>query len=179
MSQTLRLALLALLSNGPNSGYGLGRVLDKDLHHIWSAKTQQIYHELARLDAEGFIRINKRTARSNRPDKKVYAITPAGLDDLERGLLEDTPAAATKEELLVHVYAVERAPGIVLARLKAHGTRCEEKARELKEQRNATDRTEPGQFGVWLTLDAALSRATAEAEWARRAVAAIRKAGLS
>ena len=152
-------------------------MLDRDLHHIWSARTQQIYHELARLDADGFIRI-KKTERSNRPDKKVYAITRAGLDELERGLLEEAPEAATKEELLVHVYAVERAPGIVLARLKAHGHRSEEKARDLKKQRNATDRNEPGQFGVWLTLDAALSRASAEAEWCKRAVAAIRRAGL-
>ena len=48
----------------------------------------------------------------------------------------------------------------------------------LKKQRNVTDRNEPGQFGVWLTLDAALSRAEAEAAWCRRAVAAIRRAKL-
>ena len=64
--------------------HGLGRVLDQDLHHIWSATTQQIYQEPARLDADGFIRIKKATERSNRPDKKVYAITRAGLDELER-----------------------------------------------------------------------------------------------
>ena len=95
MSQTLRLALLALLANGANTGYGLRRVLDQDLHHIWSARTQQIYHELARMDADGVIRITTTTARSNRPDQTFSSIPRPGLDQPARRLLVDPPAPAS------------------------------------------------------------------------------------
>ena len=60
-------------------------------------------------------------------------------------MLEETPAAATKEELLVHVYAVERAPGIVLARLKApwHSVRGESTGTEEAAERYGSVRAGP------------------------------------
>ena len=47
----LRLALLALLADEPNSGYGLGRAFATQRNHVWSARTQQIYSDLAQLES--------------------------------------------------------------------------------------------------------------------------------
>jgi DNA-binding PadR family transcriptional regulator len=47
----------------------------------WRASHQQVYRELARLHKEG--RVTSRVvAQEARPDKKVYAITKRGLEEL-------------------------------------------------------------------------------------------------
>ena len=86
---SLRHSLLGLLAEQPRTGYELTRLFDESLLNVWPASHSQIYPELAKLAADGLIR---QTASGSR-GKKVYAITPAGLNEVMAWLRTepDTP----------------------------------------------------------------------------------------
>ena len=78
---SLRFAILGSLSTAPASGYDLARQFDMGLGWFWSANHSQIYPELRRLEAEGLIE-GAVTTVGEKLEKRVYAITGAGRDDL-------------------------------------------------------------------------------------------------
>ena len=84
---SLRHVLLTVLSREPNSGYGIGKLLQKELSHIWDARLQQIYGELAKLQADGLMDV-ERVDLPNRPSKKIYSLTAAGMAELDRWLTD-------------------------------------------------------------------------------------------
>ena len=169
----LRLVILALLADEPNSGYGLGRALAKERNHVWSANTQQIYAELAKLDSDGLLSV-KITKLQNRPTKKVYSLNRAGHAELRYFLIEKEPGVvAPKDELLVHILAARHAPQAVLSRLAERSNRLERQIAELTARLDETDSDR--EVGLWITLDAALARAKADAAWCKRAIAALRR----
>ena len=86
---SLRFVLLALLSREPNTGYGLGCLLHGQLNHVWDAWLQQIYSELARLEAQGLVE-SESIELPNRPAKKVHSLTPAGSQALDEWLTQST-----------------------------------------------------------------------------------------
>lgn len=67
-------ALLGLLSEGPMTGYEIAKRFEHSLARVWPARSNQIYTELNRLEAEGLIEEVERGARGARR----YAIVPAG-----------------------------------------------------------------------------------------------------
>ncbi len=168
----LRPVLLALLNREPNSGYGLGRLLQKELSHLWSARLQQIYSELSRLDAEGLV-VAETFDLANRPAKKVYTLTSAGLAALDAWLLQESARATTKDELMGRVYALDRMPDAVVRQLEERQRDCENEALALRRKIDETDAGNPGQLAHRLTLEAALSRTEAHATWCGRAIITI------
>jgi DNA-binding PadR family transcriptional regulator len=73
------LALLGLLSFQPMSGYDLKQFADASISHFyWSPAKSQIYAELRRLKAAGLV-TEQHVEQQNRPDKRVYSMTQAGL----------------------------------------------------------------------------------------------------
>ena len=170
---SLRLALLALLADEPNSGYGLGRLLAKQRNHVWSASQQQIYGELAQLDGDGLLSF-KTISLQNRPAKKVYSLNRVGRAELRRFLIEEEPRSIMRDGLMVHILAAQHAPQAVLSRLVARSHLYERQIAELKTRLVETDRSSKSEVGLWITLDAALARAKADAAWSKRAIAALR-----
>jgi DNA-binding PadR family transcriptional regulator len=79
---SLRFALLGLLADHPMTGYDLARRFDRSLANVWPASHSQIYPELARLSDGGLIR----QAASGSRGKKIYEITPSGLDEIREWL---------------------------------------------------------------------------------------------
>lgn len=71
-----------LVYTGAQSGYDLKQVFDIALAPMWNATQSQIYAELRRMDELGWVEM-ERQEQENRPDKKVYRITPAGVAALE------------------------------------------------------------------------------------------------
>ena len=169
---SLRPVLLALLNREPNSGYGLGRLLQKELSHLWGARLQQIYSELSRLDAEGLV-VAETFDLANRPAKKVYTLTAAGLVALDAWLLQESARATTKDELMVRVYALDRMPNAVVRQLEERQRDCENEALALRRKIGETDAGDPGQLAYRLTLEAALSRTDAQATWCGKAITII------
>src|SRR5215471_7947141 len=78
--------LLGMLSAQERSGYDLKLLLDKQVHHVyWSPAKSQIYGELRRLEQAGLATMTE-VEQTNRPDKRLYRITPAGREALQQWL---------------------------------------------------------------------------------------------
>jgi DNA-binding PadR family transcriptional regulator len=98
-SSSLGYALLGLLARGPLSGYELARQMKAPVGFFWRAGHSQIYPELARLSEAGLIRQAAAGARG----KKIYQITPAGLDQL-RAWLATEPDHASRNPAFLRVF---------------------------------------------------------------------------
>lgn len=79
------MALLALLDHRPAHGFALKRDYDRVLGHDRELRTGQVYATLGRLERDGLAG-EVGLERGQGPDRKVYAITPAGVSELDRWL---------------------------------------------------------------------------------------------
>lgn len=165
---SLSFVLLALLSRKPNSGYGLGRVLRCDLDHVWGARLQQIYSDLAKLESEGFVTC-KVEPLPNRPAKKCYSLTAAGHAELDRWLAEPPAQPSARDELLARLYCADRVPReVVVRRLEEHRERSRERVHELRDKIVHAGAARAIELGLLITLEAALAQAEARVEWTTR-----------
>ena len=171
---SLRNVLLTVLSKEPNSGYGIGRLLQKELSHIWDARLQQIYGELAKLQTDGLMDVEN-IDLPNRPAKKIYSLTAAGRAELDRWLTDRAAPHANKDDLLVRLYCMERIPpDVLIRRMEEERDAYEVEARELRHRLAQASRTEPSQLGLLVTLEAARSRAESQAAWCVKTLAWLR-----
>ena len=81
-------ALLGLLAEGPKHGYELKTAFDETIGERWSLNIGQVYNTLNRLARDGYVVLQEEVEQETRPDKKVYAITDAGREELFRWLAE-------------------------------------------------------------------------------------------
>ena len=170
----LRHVLLTVLSKEPNSGYGIGRLLQRELSHIWAARLQQIYGELAKLQADGLMDVES-IDLPNRPAKKIYSLTAAGKAELDRWLTDRAAPHTNKDDLLVRLYCMERIPkDALILRLEEERDACEAEARELRQRLAYRSRTEPSRLGLLLTLEAARCRVESQAAWCVKTLAWLR-----
>ena len=93
-------ALLVALSEQPSSGLDLAKRFGRSIGFFWHATHQQIYRVLARMDADGWVTVTE-VAQTGRPDKKVYAVSPAGARVLADWLAAPTPMEPLRSELAV------------------------------------------------------------------------------
>lgn len=98
-------AILVSLAERSASGYELGRRFDASIGHFWSATHQQIYKVLGRMADAGLVSIEV-VEQDGRPDKKVYAVTPAGLAELHRFTTEPTPTERLRSTFAVKLRAL-------------------------------------------------------------------------
>lgn len=78
-------AILGLLTFGTMSGYDLGKMVNASIGHFFSPAKSQIYSELRRLVDLGFASVEHVT-QSDRPNKRLYSITPKGRQHLRSWL---------------------------------------------------------------------------------------------
>ncbi|MFN8020210.1 MAG: PadR family transcriptional regulator [Acidimicrobiales bacterium] len=97
---SLRHALLGLLAERPASGYELTKHFELSLANVWSAKHSQIYPELVRMAADGWVEAGEEGARGRRD----YRITPAGRAELRRWLTEVEPDRASRNEAMLRIF---------------------------------------------------------------------------
>lgn len=102
----LRNVLLVALHHHPSTGYEVTRKFDSTLGHFWKASHQQVYRELARLEADGLVTFRE-IAQEGRPDKKRYRLTAKGRRELEHWLAEPPPGRRVNDELLVKILGGE------------------------------------------------------------------------
>jgi DNA-binding PadR family transcriptional regulator len=81
-------ALLGLLAEGPKHGYELKTAFDETIGERWSLNIGQVYSTLNRLARDGYVVLEEEVEQETRPDKKIYAITTAGQEELFRWLAE-------------------------------------------------------------------------------------------
>src|SRR3954454_17144039 len=78
---------LGLLESGPRHGYDLKRAYDERFGHDRAMPYGQVYATLARLLRHGFVTVDAVEPGAG-PERKRYAITPAGVADVDAWLAE-------------------------------------------------------------------------------------------
>lgn len=97
-------AILATLSNGCSSGYDLSKQFAGTVGFFWYATQQQIYRELTKLEAQGYLS-GEVIQQENRPDKKMLSITDIGKEYLCDWIRTPGNVSPTKDDLLVKIFA--------------------------------------------------------------------------
>ncbi len=170
----LRFVLLALLSDEPNTGYGLGRALNSEVKHLWDTSLQQIYGELRAMLTDSIIE-QQIVAIPNRPAKKIYSITPQGRVELDRWLAGPAAALSHKDGFLVKLYCLDRMPSDALVRcLEERRDEAAAEAQELRKKMASASASNRERLGLLLTMDTALSAAEARAQWCEKTLARVR-----
>src|SRR5215813_14673456 len=70
-------AVLGLLTFGERSGYELDKLTQRSIGYFWRPAKSKIYAILPRLVERGLATVTS-VVQERRPDKQLYAITPAG-----------------------------------------------------------------------------------------------------
>jgi PadR family transcriptional regulator AphA len=83
-------AILGMLTFGTMSGYDLGKMVDRSIGRFFSPAKSQIYSELRRLVDLGFASVEHVT-QTERPNKRLYSITPEGRRQLRQWLETSAP----------------------------------------------------------------------------------------
>ena len=138
--------ILSVLSYCPCSGYDLSKRFDKDLGHYWKASQQQIYRELSKMEAHGWVDFEK-IPQDGKPDKKVYKITELGQQELNKWFSELTEPNPIREDLLVKVMAAPHMPRDLLLKELHHRRHLhqiqlqhyQDKEVQLQNQQHLTD----------------------------------------
>lgn len=76
-------AILVSLCEQSGSGYELARRFDRSIGYFWAATHQQIYRTLKSMEDDGWVCVTP-VVQQGRPDKKVYAVSDAGRQELAR-----------------------------------------------------------------------------------------------
>lgn len=104
-------AILATLLSGPVSGYGLTKRFNRAIGYFWQATHQQIYRELATLEALGYV---ERVPSPPQSTEKRYTLTPQGRDALTQWIVQPSEPGVLREDLLLKVRAGSLVPPEVL-----------------------------------------------------------------
>ncbi len=121
---SLTYAILSVLVSAPSSGYDLAKRFNPSVEgsvgFFWSASFQQIYRELNRLEEKEWLQAES-VQQENRPDKRIYAVTALGKQQLCQWIAESEEIAPIKDDLLVKLYAGHLVSGeMLVAKLEAH-----------------------------------------------------------
>jgi DNA-binding PadR family transcriptional regulator len=99
-------AILSLLARASLSGYDVAREMKRPHAFFYGqAQTSQIYPELARLQEAGLI-TSTVVEQQGKPDRRVYAITETGMQQLRKWLVEPTPIMEARSELLIKAHSL-------------------------------------------------------------------------
>lgn len=97
---------LGLLNLRPASGYDLKKEFESLFKHFFPAGYGSIYPALADLAAAGYVDCEE-IAQQGKPDRKVYAITPAGQRAFSQALANVNPQHKLRSEFLAMMYFAE------------------------------------------------------------------------
>ncbi|WP_322058285.1 PadR family transcriptional regulator [Paraburkholderia sp. J63] len=81
-------AILIALLEKQSSGYDLARRFDRAIGYFWQATHQQIYRELGRMVAAGWVAVEEGAADAAATRKKVYRVLPTGREEVARWVRE-------------------------------------------------------------------------------------------
>lgn len=100
----LKYILLGTLNYTPLTGYQIKQFMENSTTHFWYAQTSQIYRTLDQLEKAGLV-TSEIQEQHDKPDRRLYHITPQGRDDLRQWL--ETPMTEiepTKDTLLLKLF---------------------------------------------------------------------------
>lgn len=96
-------ALMVSLVERPCSGYDLARRFEKTIGYFWRASHQQIYRELGRMEAAGWI-YSTADDQSN-TGRRTYQVQSAGLNELKRWASQTDDPVMLRDPFFVRLRA--------------------------------------------------------------------------
>lgn len=107
---SLKHGILGFLSQWPmTTGYDLKKEFDTQMSMFWFTHLSQIYPELTKLEDQGLVESEVET-QEGKPDKKIYTITRAGLEELKSWLSQTPASPKIKDSFLMQVYFMDNIP---------------------------------------------------------------------
>lgn len=97
-------AVLTSLLEKSSSGYDLARRFDKSIGFFWHATHQQIYRELGRMEAAGWIESSS-APDAGKTRKRMYRVLPLGQQELLRWVAEPSAPIDLRDEFMVRLRA--------------------------------------------------------------------------
>ena len=174
---SLQYAILGFLTLSPMTGYDLKTVhFDGSVSFFWPADQAQIYRTLDKLSEAGYV-TSHIEAQTERPSRKVYEITPAGLTHLQTWLETPHDLKIERRPFLLQLYfsrhiSREALLAVLHHQLALHEAQLQ-RYRSLALPPAETDvMAEQLQFGA-LTLDYGLRYEQMQLDWLRATIAAV------
>ncbi|GAB2802811.1 PadR family transcriptional regulator [Streptomyces daliensis] len=151
--------LLGLLESGPRHGYDLKRAFDERFGHDRPLHYGQVYSTMSRLLKNGLVEVDG-VESGGGPERKRYAITDAGITDVEGWL--DTPE---KPEPYLQSTLYTKVVLALLTERNAAGMLDSQRAEHLRLMRELTRRKQQGDLADQLICDHALFHLEADLRW--------------
>lgn len=108
---------LGVLSRAEASGYEIKKAFEEGaFSHFHQASFGSIYPALNALNAEGLVSVRAQ-AQSKRPDKKIYSITPQGLNALLSALMSEPAPDVMRSDFLFILSFIQHLPPAHVERL--------------------------------------------------------------
>ncbi|MEV7615998.1 PadR family transcriptional regulator [Streptomyces sp. NPDC089799] len=157
--------LLGLLEAGPRHGYDLKRAYDEKFGHDRPLAYGQVYSTMSRLLKNGLVEVEGIEAGDG-PDRKRYAITDAGITDVEHWL-----AQPEKPEPYLQSVLYTKVVLALLTGRPAADLLDTQRAEHLRLMRILTTRKRKGDLADQLICDHALFHLEADLRWLELATA--------
>jgi DNA-binding PadR family transcriptional regulator len=157
--------LLGLLESGPSHGYDLKRAFDQRFGHDRQLHYGQVYSTMSRLLKNGLVEVDG-IEPGGGPERKRYAITEAGVTDVEKWL--GTPE---KPEPYLQSVLYTKVVLALLTERDAAGLLDGQRSEHLRLMRELTRRKQGGDLADQLICDHALFHLEADLRWLETATA--------
>ncbi|WP_283136438.1 PadR family transcriptional regulator [Rhizohabitans arisaemae] len=163
--------LLALLEHGPCHGYDLKQAFDARFGHDRPLHYGQVYSTLARLLKHGLVEVDLVEPGAG-PERKRYAITTAGVTDVEKWLAQpERPESYLQSTLFTKVVVA------LLTGRDAAGVLDVQRAAHLEAMRELTRRKTAGDLADALICDYAIFHLEADLRWLEMTTARLGRLG--
>ncbi|MFE3597867.1 PadR family transcriptional regulator [Streptomyces sp. NPDC059096] len=151
--------LLGLLESGPRHGYDLKRAFDDQFGQDRPLHYGQVYSTMSRLLKNGLVAVDG-VESGGGPERKRYAITDAGVTDVEQWLdRPESPQPYLQSTLYTKVVIA------LLTGRSAQSLLDTQRAEHLRMMRELTARKRDGDFADQLICDHALFHLEADLRW--------------
>ena len=156
-------AVLAMLAKEPSHGYELRGRLNMALGPLGDdINAGQIYVTLGRLEKAGFVTCERSTGSPDRPDRKIYGLTPTGQQRVADWLTEVSWPKPDLAEF--HLKLVAAAAAGLADPIGIVDSQRRELLRRLREAQRAA-MEEPGGSDAGLLLEGIALRLQADLRW--------------
>lgn len=156
-------AVLAMLAKEPSHGYHLRARLRQTLGPLGeSMNAGQVYVTLARLERAGLVVCERASGLADRPDRKVYALTPAGQQRVAAWLAEVSWPRPDLAEF--HLKLAAAAAARLADPVELVAAQRRELLRRLREAQHAV-LAEPDGSTAALLLEGVVMRLQADLRW--------------
>jgi DNA-binding PadR family transcriptional regulator len=162
------LAILGLIAEKPRHGYEIEQVIEERGMRDWTEiGFSSIYYLLKKLEAASLIEGNMERQAGQGPARKVYKITPAGLEARTEGVLEALSSPQRRTSALQ--LGLANLPGIQnSAALSALRDYHEELKAQLGHVRSRWEEQHPLPYFVEAMFEHSVALILAELEWLER-----------